>query len=91
VLWIRVRSTDDALEILAFLLERQARDLKKLREVVLVRTARGFNAFDTAMYDRKDSGCVMDEEGSYVVSLSVSSTNENKALITSCRIAHKIN
>jgi hypothetical protein len=91
VLWIGVRSTDDALEILAFLLERQARDLKKLREVVLVRTARGFNAFDTAMYDRKDSGCVMDEEGSYVVSLSVSSTNENKALITSCRIAHKIN
>jgi hypothetical protein len=90
-LGIRVRSTDDALEILAFLLERQARDLKKLREVVLIRAARDFNAFDTAMYDRKDSGCVMDGEGSYIVSLSVPLTNYNKSLITCFRIAHKIN
>jgi hypothetical protein len=76
-LWIKASSTDHAFRILSYILERRrSSDLKELRELVLIRAIRDYNVLDMAMYDRKDSGCVMEGEGSHVVSLSVSITNE---------------
>ena len=72
-LWIRVRSTDAAIKLLSYLLEhRRSGDLNGLEEVVLIRDPEDYNAMDTAMYDRKDSACVVGEEESFIVGLSVS-------------------
>jgi hypothetical protein len=69
-----VRSTYDASEMLTYLLERRRlSDRKELREVVLIRANQDYIGVDTAMHDRKDSGCVIDEERSYAVSVSIPS------------------
>jgi hypothetical protein len=74
MLRVRVRSTYDASEMLTYLLERRRlSDRKELREVVLIRANQDYIGVDTAMHDRKDSGCVIDEERSYAVSVSIPS------------------
>jgi hypothetical protein len=81
-LWIRVKSTDAAIKLLSYLLEhRRSGDLNGLEELVLVRDLKDYNATDTAMYDRKDSACIIGEEGSEVVSSSVSSSSKKHIII----------